>query len=421
MKRLSGNLGAALKRFARNNSGSVATMFALSSIPIFAAAGAVIDYNRVLEAEVELQALADAGALAGASNTGNEAAQEAAATAFINKNALELPGLSYTFTVEADDEEVEVKINADLKGTLIAVALAAAGNSAGDGSVVREIKAAAKFEQQDPEDVCLLTTATSAPNAMQFRGNADVEATACGFHSDSSSISGLYRNGSSTVDADFFHVVGGLTEHGGGGHFTETPVTGKDDIGDPFDFSNGCPTSGGSSVTPSNGASLNAATYVNITVGNRVTATFTPGTHYIRGTITVRNGGALVGNGVTLVMCGASASFNHQGGDIRLQAPTSGTYAGFAVVGDDTATSTSTLRGGNNTYFRGIYYTPNAKLDISGNSEFNVDSKYFPVVTNQFELGGTGDFNIEMNNDFYGYPERPELRTSDSRTVYLVR
>ena len=79
------------------------------------------------------------------------------------------------------------------------------------------------------------------------------------------------------------------------------------------------------------------------------------------------------------------------------------------------------LLGGNSTYVRGIYYTPKGKLEISGNSDFNVNSQYFPVVVDQLELGGTGDFNLRVDNDSYGYPEQPSLMTKANRTVWLTQ
>ena len=53
-----------LKRFARNQAGATAVVFALSVVPMLLAGGAAIDYVRYANAETRLQASVDAAALA---------------------------------------------------------------------------------------------------------------------------------------------------------------------------------------------------------------------------------------------------------------------------------------------------------------------------------------------------------------------
>ena len=77
-----------LRRFhaiARDTRGSIATMFAMSSIPLVAAAGVAIDYNRIIDAQTALQSLADRAALDAAAFPGTETKMEEAGNVFLEK------------------------------------------------------------------------------------------------------------------------------------------------------------------------------------------------------------------------------------------------------------------------------------------------------------------------------------------------
>jgi Flp pilus assembly protein TadG len=57
-----------LKRFARDTSGNIALAVGIAAIPLFAAAGAAVDFSGQSQTQAKLQAAVDAGALAGATS-----------------------------------------------------------------------------------------------------------------------------------------------------------------------------------------------------------------------------------------------------------------------------------------------------------------------------------------------------------------
>ncbi len=59
-----------LKSFVSSQNGSTSVIFALASIPLFAAAGAAVDYSRATAVQAEVQTALDAAALAGAGARG---------------------------------------------------------------------------------------------------------------------------------------------------------------------------------------------------------------------------------------------------------------------------------------------------------------------------------------------------------------
>ncbi len=416
-------LCTALSGFRSDGRGSVTQLFALLSIPLIAASGAALDFNRVVDAEVTLQDLADRAAITAAAFPGSEAAQIAEAYNFIEWNPIALPGVSYTPAVSINDDDVLVVLNAGVKGMLLPTAFAAT-SSEGEGSggdTDLTIEATARYKQTDPGLVCLLTTNPSAADSVFLSGTRTFTANGCGVHSDSSDAgSAIHLQGNRDAFGDFFHSVGGWSQAGGAGSFSTQPESGFDVFGDPFNLSIACPSAASGTVTPANGSTLSVSKYNNITIQNNRSVTFSAGLHYIFGTIDIKNGGLLRGTDVTLVLCGSSAHLDMNGGSFQLQAPTSGAYPGFAVVGAQNATSTNELEGGPSTFIRGIWYTPKMKLEISGNSDFNVDSAYFPVIADTFYLNGSGSMTISMDFNAYGYANPTQLMSTARRMVWLV-
>ena len=419
------SLRSALASFRSDVRGSVTHLFALVSIPMIAASGVALDFNRVVDAQVTLQDLADRAAITAAAFTGTEAEQIAEAYNFIAINAIVLPGVTYTPNVSITGDDVLVVLETGVKGMLLPVAFAATSNevdsvkSGGDTDLT--VAATARYKQTDPGLVCLLTTNQTAADAVFLSGTRTFTANGCGIHSDSSDAgSAIHLQGNRDAFGDFFHSVGGWSQAGGAGSFSTEPEGGFDVFGDPFNLSIACPNAASGTVTPANGSTLAAVKYNNITIQNNRTVTFSAGVHYIFGTIDIKNGGLLIGNNVTLVMCGASAHLDMNGGSLQLAAPTTGTYPGFAVVGEQSATSANDLEGGPSTFIRGIWYTPKMRLEISGNSDFNVDSAYFPVIADTFYLNGSGSMTISMDFNAYGYSNPTELMSTARRTVWLV-
>jgi Flp pilus assembly protein TadG len=66
---LKGKINSVIGRFARNQAGTTAVIFALSIVPMLLGAGIAVDYLRYASAKTDLQAALDAGALAAAAAT----------------------------------------------------------------------------------------------------------------------------------------------------------------------------------------------------------------------------------------------------------------------------------------------------------------------------------------------------------------
>jgi Flp pilus assembly protein TadG len=80
------------KRFRSDARGSIGVMFALGALPVAGFAAASLDYNRVSNLRAQLQASADAAALAGAVRPVSE--RNAAGLSIFDANASDVRGLS---------------------------------------------------------------------------------------------------------------------------------------------------------------------------------------------------------------------------------------------------------------------------------------------------------------------------------------
>ncbi len=415
---------AKLKRFSHNEDGNISLILGLTAIPLVAVAGLAIDMGRITEARSALQQVADGAALAAAAAKGSNAQREQIALSYFNRNMPSLYGVTATSDIDVAGEDVSIKIDAVVEGTLLAVAYHTSSSNAdaqlpGGGPVLPDVGfgvgSSAHVEQGESGTRCLIALNTSMADAIYIRGTGDFTTSNCTVHSNSSSASGLHLQGNAEATADKFHVAGNYAQTGGAGWFSVTPEAGKPVVADPYMIAVSDP--GGSAVTKSikkqDGlVSLNATKYSNITISAQGSASFTPGVHYITGTLSLGAQATLTGTNVTLVLLGSNARIDmNSGGTIKLQAPSTGTYPGFAIIGDKSATTvqTNTVQGGAGSYFRGIVYTPKHKLYVTGGGDFNADSSYPPMVVDNIEIGGNGAFTIGMSHTDYGYSKPTQL------------
>ena len=415
-------------RYAKDETGNLTMILGLVAVPLVAAAGLAVDMARITEARSAIQSAADGAALAAAVAQGTDEEREAIGVAYANANLTKLYGVTSTPSVDVADDVVTVTVDTVVQGTLLAVAFSK-NSSKVDGEVEEEenlslpavafsISSGAEAQPGDDFYRCMIALNTTLANNIYIRGTGEFTAEDCVVQSDSTHAStSIHLQGNADASASRFLAAGGWTQTGGAGSFSSTPKPNQPQAGDPLNLVVSAP--GGSatnvSIKKQNGnVSLSALKYGNINVQTQGVATFTPGIHYITGTLSLGSQAKVVGNGVTLVLVGNNAKIDMSSNSIlQLQAPEDGDYPGFVVVGDKTATTvqTNTVQGGASTYIRGAWYTPKHKFYVTGNGDFNLNSAYFPVIADNIEIGGNGLFSLGFDWGAYDYPEPPELRS----------
>lgn len=442
------DLKAKLQSFRVSDAGNLSVILCIAAVPLVGAAGLAIDTIRIIEAKSMVQDVADGAALAGAATAGTNEKKKKAAEAFVMENLANLYGVTTVPKVSVSGKNVIVEVDTTVEGTLLkpvfmgkskddpasTKSVVGAGSNSSSGqskielpTVAFTVQSKAYGELGETYTSCIIALNPSMDSAFYNRGTGDFLAKDCMVHSNSSSSKGMTFQGNAKSTAEKFLSAGGWQKIGNSGSITPSPKESAGSVTDPINISVKDPGGTAASVTikkQDGNVSLAASKYNNVTVQTQGVASFTPGIHYITGTLSLGSQATLNGNGVTLVLLGPNAKIDmNSGATLKLQAPTSGTYAGFAVMGDKSNSTvlTNTIQGGASGYVRGMWYTPRHKFYITGNGDFNSTSTCFPLIADNVEIGGNGSFTTGVGCKSYGFPEFSQLKVTTLATVKLTQ
>ncbi len=122
--RLTQKIANTFKRYAKAESGTTAILFAVSVIPVLAAAGAAIDYVSFYNTRNHIQAALDTGSMAGATASGASTAQriQIATDAFnANMNTADLANSSIKVNFKPNAKTVEGSASLEMPTTLMSL------------------------------------------------------------------------------------------------------------------------------------------------------------------------------------------------------------------------------------------------------------------------------------------------------------
>jgi hypothetical protein len=230
--------------------------------------------------------------------------------------------------------------------------------------------------------------------------------SACGLYVDSSNAGAISTNGTATLSAPEYNVVGGTSTHA---PLTPTPNTGVSPAADPL------------AGLPAPSSAPYTCDYKNYNAPNWSNPTLSPGVYC--GGINVKNNNytlnpgtyILVGGGLTTQdansnIAGSGVMFYNTFGatdkglqayspiniaatsTVDLVAPTSGTYAGILFFEDRSAPASSdSYGGGSSAVYQGTIYAKNAAITMYGNS--SVSTQYTILIADTISMVGTSGFN----------------------------
>lgn len=379
----------------KNDSGSIAILFAVSLTAIALAIGAGFDMGRGFVSARTMQSATDAAALAAASLDGN--ASESQQTAM----ALSIFGVNYTsgFTekpavaVTFGNETVSVTADTTMPRTLSGII---------DNTPIALSKSATAWRgPRDP--ICVLALAPSGAGAFNIRGQAELSLQNCAGQSNSDDASSLYQQGGSSASADSFCSYGGFA----GSNFTPKPYENCRKAEDPYE---------GLPVPSSYSCDYISKTYIKgshvvtpgtfckgMTIEAHANVTFQSGTYIIKGgEFRIAAGSKVYGNGVTFYLIGNNTKVTMvSGADVTLKAPTSGTYEGILFAQDPASNpgDINKIEGGANTTLVGALYFPTQTLNVSSTSTFGASSPYMPLVAWKLDFSGSAMTVIKHDRD----------------------
>jgi hypothetical protein len=230
--------------------------------------------------------------------------------------------------------------------------------------------------------------------AFDLRGNAELSAPFNGIQVNSTNPCALYLNGQPDIPrlrAGSVNVVGNYCIPNGS--VQPTPVPNSPPIPDPLAGVPEPTTAGmtnyGSITGP---GTYSAGHYPGGINFNGGVAFLNPGIYYIGGPGIDLTGSALVqGNGVMLFLAETSRiRTSGSGPGLDIGGPTSGTYAGICIFYDRDNTTTCSISGGGVFDVRGTMYMKSGHLEMDG----DVDRRIGRIIFNSQQLRGNGRYII---------------------------
>lgn len=412
-----------------DESAQVLVLVVLSMGALLGMMALAIDVGQVFSVKRQLQAAADAAALAGAlemdtcGSTENCPAMQAAATSALTENGLPTPTLvtqcgSMTTSglmlvlnngpclLGSSDPNfgnkkvVEAMVSAD-QSTLFA-------NMFG----MHSMRIVARSEASvGASTYNLYVINPSASQSLLMNGNSNLDVHG-GVIVDSSSNTALLANGSVTLTASTIDVVGNVLENGRPA-VSPSPHINANFVDDPFanlaaPTVGACGTSKSSPYTGSknqvivNGnksAVLNPGVYCNgITINGGGTATFNPGTYIVSGSMIVNGNATVSGAGVTFYFASGSLTMNGNA-HANFVAPTTGTYTGILYYQAHGDSNQVILNGDSTSVWQGAIYVPSAQLTLNGGSNL---AAYTILDVNTLIVNGNDQFTL--GDDYTSLP-----------------
>lgn len=214
----------------------------------------------------------------------------------------------------------------------------------------------------------------------------------------------MRQNGSGTITAPSFNLVGGATINPS---HVIGPILPAEQI--PYPPMVDWPEPTCAVEANKTGSSLSPG-YVNGHFPPNGVDTLEPGIYCVNGDFRINGGDTLTGNGVTIVMESGDVVWNG-GATINLSAPTTGDTAGLLVFLPMSNDDSITINGNSDSHFQGTFLAPSADIQVLGTGA--ADGFHSQVVGYTVELGGTADTNIFYNDsENYDWTIPPSMELS---------
>ena len=354
------------------NQGSVATVLALLLLTLLGFVALGTDVTYAIVKQRQMQAVATAAALSGATalmmgapaDFTIEAKAVAASVGFVNGTGgttvtVNHPPASGNYT--ANSTAVEVIIGQPLSLPLAGLF----------GPKSWTVRGRAVAQQGNSASYCFQALEPSAANAMLVSNNASITSATCGVVVNSTSPSALRLDSNSNINGPV-QVSGGWSL---GAHalIKGTSVSGAPPAADPYaDVTLGTvPACTGQNGSASNNGKVSYTPghfCSGWNFGSNVQVVLAPGTYYIDTKLSVGNNATISGSGVTIIVNGSYAASIGNNAALNLSAPTTGSFAGLAIMGLSTdTTKIQDFSNNEKLTLTGTIYFPNQTVSLSNN------------------------------------------------------
>ncbi len=202
MKRL--GIWKLLQKFRLDEAGNIAVIFAIALPVVLGTTSAAIDLTSFGMKRAQLQAAADAAAMAGARELAvagsTQASIEAAAMAFATQELGSEMTYQITVTPNKDDKRVQVIISEDW-APIVGAKL---------GSALTPVESSATAELAGATNLCVLALDRSGSGAVKLGSQAKMLGPSCAVYADSLSSEGVIVDTGASITADLVCSAGGV-------------------------------------------------------------------------------------------------------------------------------------------------------------------------------------------------------------------
>jgi hypothetical protein len=279
---------------------------------------------------------------------------------------------------------------------------------------------------QNSGEFCVLSLQNNSKTGIQATGNNSITMD-CGMMTNSTATNAAAGQGSATVTATTLAASGGIQQSRTWHIDAYQPYSPA--LDDPYadlnpdadDAHENCKTNLGA-ITGDNGSGSNwtEGCYSGINVGSNKKANLAPGVYYINGGSVNIQGTLNAPGGVTIILGNTDPSTTatigtfdmNASGQLNIEAPTTGKWAGMAIyqdrravdnspTGTISANSPNKINGNSTNKVRGIIYFPNQQITYNGTGTGSATCTQF-VAKRLYWSGNSGLNNFTSNCENFG-------------------
>lgn len=385
----------ACKSFLADRTGSTAITIAILMPLIVGGFGLGVEVSMWYFTQRKLQNAADVAAYAGAVQLRKEknlaaidgaaelAALKTGFKASIGSITTQWPAVSGAYAGNPNAVEIAVAENVPRSFSSIF----------GSDAVAMSGRAVALLQQG--AETCILALDPGASGAVTVTGAADAVLDGCNLHSNSLADDSLIVSGSAQVKTPCVSAVGTVSADSGLAMDTcNSPIEHADPIDDPYAGVPEPSTSG--TCEPQNVFAGAAGSSYTISAGRycggltmKRNVTMNPGVYVVDGgDLRIDSTALVTGVGVTFFLTNGGRVVVNGDADVRLSAPTSGTYSGMMIFVDrDDPYATHTINGSATSYFEGSIYAPSGQVRLAGGN--TISARCTQIVAATVEITGS--------------------------------
>jgi len=405
----------AAQSLASDTRGNFATMTAFLLVPFAILLAGVMNFGFAWVVKNYLQVTADAAALAGASQLGNDANVVIKANEFAELN---MPAVTSGDVLADPDIEIgnwnkQTRVftpdGAPENAVRATTRRAAENNNPAPtflGSFIGRpdwnLAAVAIASLNDGYPGCLLALHPTAAGAFTIGGSSILTLTNCSAQSNSTNPDGFYVQGSATSGTmSCAFSSGGFDDKHDGLTLTEcdSATPGADPAPDPFDDVPEPPVPSPCNASLPNGQGAQTIQPGCYKGGSlKGTKTFAPGVYVFTGDVQVSAQAIITGTDVTFFFTNNATIDMNANGAVNLSAPTTGAYQGLLFWGDDdnTTNNTNKFNGTPTSSLTGAIYFPKQTVQYLGN--FGGVNGCLRIVALFIEFTGNTNMSVTCPN-----------------------